>query len=162
MTTNSPALVPPDTTLAPSCTLSRIYLKDSSFELPYGANIFTAVEPLNVDFAINLSQLSLDGDFIEASLRVTLTAKLNGKTAFIIEVTQCGIFEVKNISPENFEKIRMTYVPAVLSPYVRAALTDILGRATLPQFMLPEIDWGQAYASTLSAPVALTASTTVH
>jgi preprotein translocase subunit SecB len=31
--------------------------------------------------------------------------------------------------------------PSILAPYLRAQLSDVLTRATLPVFLLPEINW---------------------
>jgi preprotein translocase subunit SecB len=146
----------------PSCALSRIFLKDSSFECPLGARIFLLSTPLNFEFAIHLSNQVLQGDFMEASLRVTLTAKIGEELAFIAKVTQCAILETKDAGSANFEYISHVYAPSVLAPYARATLADILSRATLASPTLPEIDWAQSYEGTNSAASKSGKATILH
>ena len=89
----------------PQLALERIYTKDISFEVP-GAQVFT--KQWQPELNINLSSAAekIDPNHYEVSLKVVVQANNAGETAFIVDVTQAGIFLVDEVEEER----RVLYV----------------------------------------------------
>ncbi len=79
-------------------TLQRIYTKDVSFESPSTPKIFRQNwQPnVNVDLNTKSSRIDEEGNF-EVVLTLTVTAKIEEDTAFLVEVQQAGIFYMVGI-----------------------------------------------------------------
>ncbi|MCL4167691.1 UNVERIFIED_CONTAM: hypothetical protein GTU68_036183, partial [Idotea baltica] len=71
-----------------------MYLKDVSLESPNAPNVFlnsTAKPEINIEISIKTSSLE-QSDYYEVVLGVTVTSKIESKTAFLVEVQQAGVF----------------------------------------------------------------------
>lgn len=123
--------------------IQRIFLKGASLELPMGANIFRITNPAALNLSLQVATEVLDTAVFETSIRATLTSTVDGKVVSLIEIEQAGIFEAKNLTPEQLADVREISAPTILAPYLRAQLADMLTRATLPGFFMPEINWTQ-------------------
>ena len=76
----------------------RIYTKDISFESPMAPEVFRREwkPAVNVDLNTKSSRFDEEGNH-EVVLTLTITAKLEDQTAFLVEVQQAGIFFVAGI-----------------------------------------------------------------
>src|SRR5690606_4541672 len=81
----------------PSFAIKRIYLKDLSFETPMGLEAFNQQQPPNIEQELNVQVSKLDDNHHEVVLLLTVTAKIEGRTAFLIEVKQAGVFGIRNL-----------------------------------------------------------------
>jgi len=101
-------------------TMQKIYTKDLSFESPATPAVFTEQwQPkLAVDLNTRSGAIDEEGNF-EVVLSITITAKMDEDTAFLIEVHQAGIFLVRGFQPEELKRILGTAAPNVLFPYAR-------------------------------------------
>ncbi|MFU8763397.1 MAG: protein-export chaperone SecB, partial [Haliea sp.] len=72
--------------------LQRIYTKDLSFESPASPGVFRKQwQPkVNVDLNTKSDRIDEQGNY-EVVLTITVTAKLDEETAFLVEVQQAGI-----------------------------------------------------------------------
>ena len=102
----------------PQLALERIYTKDISFEVP-GAQVFT--KEWQPELNINLSSAAekVDATHFEVSLKVVVQANNAGDTAFIVDVTQSGIFLIDGIEEDRLPYILGAYCPNILFPFVR-------------------------------------------
>ena len=80
--------------------LQRIYTKDISFEAPNSPAAFTKQWKPEVKLDLNTSGRKVDEQHYEVSVKITITAKNDDETAFLVELVQCGLFAVVNI-PEQ-------------------------------------------------------------
>jgi len=129
--------------------LQKIYIKDASFEAPNAPAVFQ--EEGQPQLQLNLAQKVqglADGVF-EVVLTVTLTCTLNGKTAYLAEVAQGGIFGVFGFDQRNTEAILATYCPNVLFPYARQAVSEMVVNGGFPPYYLQPINFEQLYAEQL-------------
>ncbi len=76
---------------APSFAVRRIYLKDLSFETPMGLEAFNQKQPPKIEQELNVQVNRVDENHHEVVLLLTITAKMEEKVAFLIEVKQAGI-----------------------------------------------------------------------
>lgn len=147
----------------PMFGIQRTYLKGISLEMPRGAETFVQQGNPHIDVNLGVSSAQLADGVFEVTLRGTLTGSIEGKTLFVLEADQAGIFEIRNIPAQDMPGLLEVSCPTILTPYLRAQVADVLARATLPVFHLPEINWmamqQQRIAQEAQAPAG---STLVH
>ena len=127
----------------------KVYLKDASFELPMGAALFGLnVQPvMKVDMDHGATQLTPDQ--YEGVLRVSVTAQIEGKTAFMVEVHQAGLFLVQGLNTMELDAVTNAFFPNSLFPYAREAVSDLITKGGLPQLLLAPMNFDMLYAQRL-------------
>lgn len=136
---------------APTFQLQRVFLKGVSLEMPQAPEIFIQQGELRLNFQADVSARELEPGVFCVNLRGTLTAELEKKVVYLLEIEQAGIFEVRNIPSDVLPQLLEIQAPSILTSYLRANLSDVLTRATLPMFFLPEIDWATIRAERAAA-----------
>ena len=131
--------------LQPVFSIEKIYVKDLSLEIPNAPAIFLEQEQPEIDMQLASQATQLEDGFFEVSLSVTVTAKLPEKTVFLCEVTQGGIFQIRNIPAEDIEPILGVACPNILFPYAREAVSNLVGRAGFPPVILAPINFEALY-----------------
>jgi len=131
--------------------VQRIYTKDISLESPATPAVFKKQwQPqMNVDLGTKSEKID-DGDNYEVVLTVTVTAKIEGETAFLIEVKQAGIFYITGFNPEDLRRIAGTAAPNILFPYARESIDNLCVRGGFPPIMLAPINFDAMYQQALS------------
>lgn len=121
--------------------VQRIYTKDISFEAPGAPEVFLeqGQPKVNVQLGNQARRLSDAGEF-EVEVSVTVTAEVNGKTAYIAEVKQAGIFAIKGVDAE-LEQLLGAYCPNMLFPYVRETIATLIGKGSFAPFHLQPINF---------------------
>ena len=127
-------------------SIQRIYTKDISFETPNTPEIFMQEWKPQINVNLNNGVKDLGEGNLEVALTVTVTAKLEEKTAFLVEVTQAGIFLARGIPEEEMGPLLGVYCPNVLFPYIREAISDLITRGSFPQFLLAPVNFEALYA----------------
>lgn len=127
----------------------KVYLKDASFELPMGAALFGLnVQPvMKVDMDHSATQLTPDQ--YEAVLRVSVTAQIEGKAAFMVEIHQAGLFLVQGLNTMELDAVSNAFFPNALFPYAREAVSDLVTKGGLPQLLLAPVNFDLLYAQRL-------------
>lgn len=127
--------------------LQRIYLKDVSFETPGVPGIFTEQWEPKIDVQLNSAAHKLgasDTDF-EVELTVTVTAKKDESTVYLIEVKQAGVFTLTGMEDQERDFLLGAYCPNLLFPYVRETLSSLAAKGTFPQLLLQPINFEALY-----------------
>ncbi|WP_456372994.1 protein-export chaperone SecB [Thiolapillus sp.] len=127
-------------------SIQRIYTKDISFETPNAPEIFMQEWKPQISVNLNNTVKDLGEGNIEVALTVTVTAKIEEKTAFLAEVTQAGIFLAQGIPEEEMGPLLGIYCPNTLFPYVREVVSDLIVRGSFPQFLLAPVNFEALYA----------------
>jgi len=83
-------------------------------------------------------------------LTVTVSAKQNDATLFLVEVKQGGLFVMRNLSEEDAKRAISSICPSVLFPYARAAVSHLVTQGGFPQFLLPPVNFDALYAQSAS------------
>ncbi|MDB6063302.1 MAG: protein-export chaperone SecB [Verrucomicrobiaceae bacterium] len=125
--------------------LQRIYIKDLSFEVPLGAQIFTKQWQPQVQIDLNTKADKIADDVYEAVLTITVTAKIGEDTAFLIEVQQAGAFFVKGVEGEPLRRVLMIMCPTILFPYARETIDSLATRGSFPPLMLQPVNFEALY-----------------
>jgi preprotein translocase subunit SecB len=130
----------------PLLALQNVYLKDCSYEAPNGPRLDNNWNPqINLDLHTGVTGLT--PDMREVVLTVTVSAKQNDVTIFLVEVKQAGIFLMRNLSEPDMKRAVSTVCPSVLFPYARAAVSQLVTQGGFPQFLLPPVNFDALYAA---------------
>ena len=133
--------------LQPTFSIEKIYVKDLSLEIPNAPQVFLERESPEIDLQLNLGAQQLEEGIFESSITVTVTAKLaDSKTMFLVEATQAGIFQIRNIPAEELDPILGVACPNILFPYLRETVSDLVNRAGFPPVLLSPINFDALYA----------------
>jgi preprotein translocase subunit SecB len=132
--------------LQPSFGIEKIYLKDMSLELPNAPQAFFEREAPTVEVNVHneASGLPQEGLY-EVVLTVTVTAKIQDKTIFLVEAAQAGIFQIRNVPQQDLEAVLGTLCPNTLLPYAREAVAGLIQRAGFPPVTLQHMNFDLVY-----------------
>ncbi len=132
-------------------TMQRIYTKDISFESPDSPAIFRKQwQPkVNVDLGTKSDKLDDNGNF-EVVLTITVTAKVDEATAFLVEVQQAGIFFISGIEGENLRRVLGTACPNILFPYARENIDSVVVKGGFPAVLLAPVNFDALYQQALA------------
>ncbi len=126
--------------------LQRIYCKDISFETPNSPSMFLGEWKPEMDLQLNTEMQKLDDDNFEVVLTVTVTVKSGGKTAFLAEVHQGGIFNIVGVPDEQMNAVIGITCPNILFPYARETVSDLVNRGSFPQLLLAPVNFEAIFA----------------
>ncbi|MCZ0953754.1 MAG: protein-export chaperone SecB [Rhodospirillaceae bacterium] len=129
--------------------LQKIYIKDFSFESPQAPDVFaTSVTP-QTQLNIRSSARQVSGDAQEVTLTLTVEAKDEDRTLFLIELEQAGVFVIQGYTPDEQQMLVGSYCPGTLYPFAREAISDMVSRGGFPQLLLQPINFDALYAQAL-------------
>lgn len=130
-----------DTDNAPTFQIQRMYLKDLSLEQPNSPAILLEQGQPQVDINLTLGAEVIGDAMYEVTVMTTVTTKINGKTLFLVEAKQGGIFEIRNIPEDQLKQILAISCPSIVYPYLRAIVSDVCTRAGFPPVLLTEVNF---------------------
>lgn len=125
--------------------IQRLYVKDSSWEVPGSPGIFLKNWEPELSMDINTKAEPLDNNTYEVVLTLTITVKIKTETAFLVEIKQAGIFTLQGFPEEQLRPMLGAYCPNILYPYARAAVTDTVVRGGFPQLYLTPVNFDALY-----------------
>ena len=126
------------------------FIKDLSFEKKEDYTFFTEEDFRGkTDFSLNIEveNKQRDENLIIISLLVNLEAKINKKTAFILEMTYCGLFKFPNVTEEILRRQVQIEGPKMLFPYVRRIISQIMIESGMPNIDIKNINFFDLYKS---------------
>ena len=129
--------------------LQKIYIKDLSFESPKTPDVFATTATPQTQLNIRSGSREVAPDTQEVTLTLTVEAKGEDKTLFLIELVQAGIFLVKGYTEEERQMLTGSYCPGSLYPFAREAIADIVTRGGFPQLLLQPINFDALYAQAM-------------
>ena len=130
---------------APVFSIEKLYVHDASIEVPNAPAIFTERTTPQINVELGNSAQQIEDGIFNVSIKVTVTAKIEDKTAFLVEVNQSGIFAIRNVPQENMEPILAVACPNILFPYAREAISDMVTRAGFMPVLLNPINFEALY-----------------
>ncbi len=134
---------------APEFSLQSVYLKDCSFEAPKGPRVEGQWNP-QISLDLNTAAETISAELREVVLTVSVTAKTDETTAFLVEVKQAGVFGVRNLGEEDYRRAIASIAPSVLFPYARSMISQLVSQGGFPQMLLPPVNFDALYARSLA------------
>lgn len=131
--------------------IRKIYLKDASVESPNAPEIFLTdnKQPeISIDASIKATPLEQE-TYYDVVLGLTVTSKIEDKTAFLVEVQQAGVFQIVGMPESDLPLALQIACPNVLLPFAREAIADLVAKAGFPQLLIAPINFESLYQQQL-------------
>lgn len=125
--------------------LQKLYIKDVSFETPNSPAVFTQKWEPKVEFNLASNVQTLQENLYEVTLTVTVTVKLEEKTAYLVEVSQAGIFTMAGFDEQEISPMIGSFCPNILFPYAREAVSDLVIKGGFPPMLLSPVNFDALY-----------------
>ncbi len=127
-------------------SIGKIYLKDFSFESPQSPDVFRQADwKPQTDLNLRSSHTAIDDTQHEIVLTVTVEAKADDKTFFLVELQQAGLFEISGYEGEELNAIIGSFCPNMLFPYARETVASLIQKGGFPEFILQPINFDALY-----------------
>ena len=133
----------------PVFSIEKIYVKDLSLEVPNAPQIFLEREAPQIDVQLHTTSGVVSEGVYETVLTVTITAKLQEKTMFLVEAVQAGIFQIRNVPSQELDPVLGIACPNILFPYLREVISDVVTRAGFPPVLLNPVNFEAIYQQQL-------------
>jgi preprotein translocase subunit SecB len=115
------------------------YVKDLSFENP-GAPAALAQRPA-IDLGVDLQARRMDAEHFEVELKLRVTAKVEEKAVFLLELVYGGLFQVQNVPEDVLQQVLLIDGPHLLFPFARRIVADVVRDGGMPPLMIEPIDF---------------------
>jgi preprotein translocase subunit SecB len=129
----------------PVFQIQRVYLKEASLEQPNSPAILLEQEQPAVDIQLGVNAQPVADGIFEVTVTATVQTKIKDKTVFLVEVTQAGIFEIRNLPEDQIGQIMGIACPQIVYPYLRGNVADLIQRGGFPPVHLSEINFQAMY-----------------
>ncbi len=127
-------------------SVAKIYVKDFSFESPMSPGVFKAEKwAPKTNLNLRSGHTEIDAGVHEVVLTITVDAKEEDKTVFLVELQQAGLFELTGYDDTERAAITGSYCPSILFPYAREAIAAIIQKGGFPEFVLQPINFDALY-----------------
>ena len=132
--------------------IKKIYVKDVSFESPKAPDALDEKWQPHLDIQLRSSSTKLsDEDFYEVTLHMTITARKDQETIFLVDVTQAGTFEFTNVDKKETDAALQIHCPNILFPFARETIAGLITKGGFPQLLLGPINFEAIYKQKLQA-----------
>ena len=124
------------------------FVSDMSFEKRKDFAFFTQEDfKGKTDFSLDIEveNEKRGEEQIVISLSVNLEANINKKTAFIFEMTYCGVFNLPTVSEQILEKQIQVECPKMLFPYIRRLISQTMIESSMPNIDIKNINFFDLY-----------------
>lgn len=125
----------------PVFSIEKIYIKDISLELPNAPQAFLERGTPQIEVQLSNNSEPVDSGIFQVALPITVTAKVEDKTLFLVEIVQAGIFRLENIPATDMPYVLGVTCPGILFPYAREAVSDLATRAGFPPVLLNPVNF---------------------
>lgn len=133
---------------AQAVEIKKVYVKDISFESPLVPGLFREHPPWRPEFNVQLNAESsaLGEDLYEVVLMITVSAELEGRTAWLVEIKQAGLFLLRGFEQASLGRMLGSFCPNTLFPFAREAISELVTKGGLPAFLMAPINFDALYA----------------
>lgn len=147
----------PDESASSSLRVERIVLKDLSFETPMGQGIFDKQWQPEYSVNLELHTAPIADNTWEVVLSATITARLAGEIAYLIEAQQAGVIELAPMDIEPRRRALAIEAPRLVFPYLRETVDSVTARGGFPAVGLQPPDF-EAWFEGIDQPAAATSA----
>jgi len=139
---------------APVAGIISQYVKDLSVENPNAPESFTWQDQPQLDVQFNIGARAIEGEVHEVELKITVASKADAGTAFVIDLSYCGLVGMRNLEDQQAHAFLFAEAPRILFPFARRVIADAVRDAGFPPFLLEPIDFNGLYVQQLQAQAA--------
>jgi preprotein translocase subunit SecB len=131
----------------PVFNIEKIYIKDVSLEVPNSPQVFLEAGQPQFEVHLHTDGKRVNDALFEVFIKVTLTAKVEEKVLFLVETSQAGIFQIRNVPEQELNPILGIACPTILFPYARETIADLVTRSGFPPIHLAPVNFEALYAA---------------
>ena len=95
-------------------SIERIYVKDLSLESPGAPQSFQLTEAPAIEVGLRTRGEQVAPDVYECVITLTVTATADGKTVFLVEASQAGLFQIRGVPAADMQPVLAIHCPNVL------------------------------------------------
>ncbi len=139
--TVGPASVPQ----GPVFSIEKLYVKDLSVEVPRAPECFLEQTAPTIKVELGTSARRLDDAHVEVVLNTTVTATVEDRPLFLIELAYGGVFQARNIGDSDIEPLLFIACPSILYPFAREVVADAATRAGFQPVLLAPVNFEALY-----------------
>ena len=127
-------------------SINKVYLKDFSFESPQAPTVFRSGEwKPQTNLNLRSTHNAVEDNLHEVVLTITVDAKDEDTTLFLVEIQQAGLFDIAGYDGEELGAIVGSFCPNILFPYARESIAGIIQKGGFPEFVLQPINFDALY-----------------
>jgi preprotein translocase subunit SecB len=136
----------------PTFGIEKIYVKDLSLEVPGGPQAFMHPEQPQLEVQITQQSQRVNDILHEVTLVITVTAKSGDRVLFLVEASQAGVFQIRNVAEADLAPVLGIVCPNILFPYARETVSDLVTRAGFPSVLLAPVNFEAIYQQRAATP----------
>jgi len=122
------------------------YIKDLSFENPRTPEVYQNFEEPDVNINVNVGARNLAERVFEVILQISIDARANDQTTFLVELEYAGIAHVApNVDAEAVQPLVLIEGPRLLFPFARTIIANMTRDAAYPLLLLAQMDFVTMY-----------------
>lgn len=125
------------------------YVKDLSVENPKAPESFQWEDKPQIDLQFNIGSQQINEEIHEVELKITVTAKAQAGTAYLVELSYCGLAGMRNLPEEQAHAFLFAEAPRLLFPFARRVISDATRDAGFQPLTLDPIDFNGLYVQQL-------------
>ncbi|QZH75751.1 MAG: protein-export chaperone SecB [Erythrobacter sp.] len=125
------------------------YVKDLSVENPRAPESFQWRDQPEMDVQFNIGANKINDELTEVELKVTATSRASQGTAYIVDLTYCGVVGMRNMPEDQVHAFTYAEAPRILFPFARRVVSDAVRDAGFAPLMLDPIDFNGLYIQQL-------------
>ena len=129
----------------PVFSIEKLYVKDLSLEVPGAPGVFVQKGSPQIEITMNNTAQALENGFYEVLVKATVTAKIEDVTLFLVEASQGGVFQIRNLSDDPLEMTLGIAAPNIIFPYLRETISDAVSKAGFPPVLLQPMNFEAVY-----------------
>ena len=133
----------------PTAAIITQYVKDLSVENPNAPGVFQWQEQPKIDVQFNIGADAQSDEVHEVTLKVNITASGEQGTAYLIELSYCGLVGIRNVPEDQAHAFLFAEAPRILFPFARRVIADAVRDAGFPPLMVDPIDFNGLYVQQL-------------
>lgn len=136
---------------APSAGIIAQYVKDLSVENPNSPDCFQWQDAPELDVQFNIQARPISDEVQEVDLKIQINAKAQAGTAYIVDLTYCGLIGMRNLDEGQAHAFIYAEAPRILFPFARQIVADAVRNAGFQPLMLEPIDFNGLYVQQLQS-----------
>ncbi len=132
------------------------YIKDLSFENPAAPEVFVALSRSQPEVNVNIDVTTrhLTERVFEVVLNLQVSAKIEDKTAFLVDLHYAALINVRQDFPETeIEALLLKEGPRFIFPFARGVVAEITREGGFPPLSINPIDFDRFYERNKGAKV---------
>jgi preprotein translocase subunit SecB len=126
----------------PQLFINAQYVKDLSFENPRAPqSLLQQKTQPEVSLDVDVKARDLAANLFEVALTISAEAKAEGETAFIVQLTYCGVVSTQNATPDILTAMILIETPRLLFPFARNVIATATRDGGFPPLLINPIDF---------------------